>query len=264
MPCQSGRLSSQQAVKASTAMTTSSVLTTSTEIAIASAQPSTATAAETAKRPTSASPSMPPSSAASETTGRAEARIARIGPNRDSSLPSTISESERSVVAICARMPRAVLAERPGGRRRGYQEHHGKLDARQREEERFPGLRQRLQRTRPGPQWLPGPRSRDGVPPGDPQTDQHGQDEEDPARVNLPPPREDQRLINEHRPRPDPTCHHLVPSPCGRDKALIRPANPGDSIASSDVCQGNSGMIAVRAGRSSRLVSGSRVMTVLW
>ncbi len=35
-------------------MTTSSVLTTSTEIASASAQPSTATAAETANRPTSA------------------------------------------------------------------------------------------------------------------------------------------------------------------------------------------------------------------
>jgi hypothetical protein len=107
MPPQRGRLSSQQVVSASTAMTTSSVLTTSTEIDSASAQPSTATAAETAKSPTSAPPSMPPRSAAKETTGRAHARSARIGASREHSLPSTISESESSVVAICARTPRA-------------------------------------------------------------------------------------------------------------------------------------------------------------
>ena len=50
---------------------------------------------------------MPPRSAASETTGRAQANSARIGASRENNLPSTISASDRSVVAICARMPRA-------------------------------------------------------------------------------------------------------------------------------------------------------------
>ena len=167
-------------------MTTSSVLTTSTEIDSASEQPSTATAAETAKSPTIAAPSMPPSSAASETTGTAQARSARIGASREHSLPSTISESERSVVAIFARTPRAVLAERPGGRRRGDDEHHRELNAREREEERYAGPRQRLQRARLGPQRLPGPWGVEVGPPRDPQPGKHGDDEEDPARVDLP------------------------------------------------------------------------------
>jgi hypothetical protein len=121
--------------------------------------------------------------------------------------------------------PRAVLAERPGGRRRGHQEHHRELDTRQRVEERSPGPRQRLQRIRPGPQRLPRHLGFDVVPPGDPQPGQHRQDEEDPAGVHLAPPREDQRLINEHRTRPDLTRRRPAPptSITMTRRPLVRP-----------------------------------------
>ena len=64
----------------------------------------------------------------------------RIGASREPSLPRTISASERSVTASwCEDVPRAVVADGPGGRRRRRQQHQRELDAGQVVEERLAG-----------------------------------------------------------------------------------------------------------------------------
>ena len=51
--------------------------------------------------------SMPPKSEQIASTGQVQAIRPRIGKSRAASLPSTISESERSVASMWVRVPRA-------------------------------------------------------------------------------------------------------------------------------------------------------------
>ena len=100
---------------------------------------------------------------------------------------------DKSVTIMCVRLPRAVLADGAGGRRRGDQQHQRDLRGRDGviEEPAEPG--QLLDRGRAGDADLvPGHRHRG----------QQAQDEERSQRVELPSPRGSDRLVDEDGPRP--------------------------------------------------------------
>ncbi len=147
--------------------------------------------------PNRARGSIPPNRPASARIGKVHAIKPSTGASRTPSLPRTISALDRSVASMWSSVPRALSRQTaPAVAAGAGQQHQGQLDRRDRVVQALSILRQFLDRDR-----LARVGKAMHVVPDDHHTDENRPHEPRSQRIELPPARSRQPLVNEDRPR---------------------------------------------------------------